>query len=202
MIFGHRKALKSNGINGRRIGILGLAPRVGTTHIAVAVCNYLSEYERKRVLLLEESRHNDIGALVMGFGAKEPGEPYEFHRVTYIPSQSIGNMEALMDLDSDCTVSDLGCNFKQGLSRILLCDIKILVGTDGIWRENEYDKLEDIRGTSPYLNSWRLFINLGNVRKLKEKDRFGITACCFPFEPDPVYPGEETVNFLREAIYG
>jgi len=37
---------------------------------------------------------------------------------------------------------------------------------------------------------------------MREKHRYGMTVCCFPFEPDPVYPGNDTVDFLKEAIYG
>ena len=99
-------------------------------------------------------------------------------------------------------VFDLGCDFKSGLSRLLLCDIKIIVGNDAVWRMGEYDKLESFPSIYGALSSWRLFVNLGNIKHMREKDRYGMTVCCFPFEPDPVYPGNDTVDFLKEAIYG
>lgn len=200
MIFRHNKSGKGS-IPGSRIGVLGLAPRVGTTHIAVAISNYLSEYEKKRVILLEENRHDDIGVLALSLGAKEINEPFSFHRVTYVPHSCPKDSGVMKDLSGCFVVQDLGCDFKQGLSKIMLCDIKILVGNEGSWRIHEYAKLSEI-STGGFLSTWRLFVNLGNVKKLKEKDGYGLTVCCFPFEPEPVYPGQETISLLREAIYG
>ena len=202
MIFRNRKKSKGNFLYGRRIGVLGLGPRVGTTHISIAIANTLSEYGKMKVLLLEENRHDDIGALTLSLGAKGKDTPFPFHRVTYIPRAPFQERGELKDMDYDCMVSDLGSDFKSGLSRIMLYDIKILVGTEGAWRSSEFDKLENITSGSEVLGSWRLFINLGNPKKLKEKDGLGFTTCCFPFEPDPVYPGDDTIKFIREAIYG
>ena len=143
---------------------------------------------------------HDIICLAYSLGAKDNG-PFTFHRVTYIPFVSI-DTNGLADLGSDCMVFDLGCDFKSGLSRLLLCDIKIIVGNDAVWRMGEYDKLESFPSIYGVLSSWRLFVNLGNIKHMREKDRYGMTVCCFPFEPDPVYPGNDTVDFLKEAIYG
>lgn len=200
MIFRSKNNPTNSYFNGKRIGVLGLAPRCGTTHIAVAISNYLSEHEKKRVSLLEQNRHNDINALTYSLGAKDNG-PFTLHRVTYIPSAGI-DTGRLADLGSDCMVFDLGCDFKSGLSRLLLCDIKIIVGTDAVWRTEEYEKLEAFPSMYETLSSWRLFINLGNIKHMRGKDRYGMTVCCFPFEPDPVYPGKDTIEFLKEAIYG
>jgi hypothetical protein len=200
MIFKSKTNPPNNYFNGKRIGVLGLAPRCGTTHIAIAISNYLSETEKKRVSLIEQNRHNDIICLAYSLGAKDNG-PFTFHRVTYIPFVSI-DTNGLADLGSDCMVFDLGCDFKSGLSRLLLCDIKIIVGNDAVWRMGEYDKLESFPSIYGALSSWRLFVNLGNIKHMREKDRYGMTVCCFPFEPDPVYPGNDTVDFLKEAIYG
>ena len=200
MIFKSKSNSPKSYLNGRRIGVLGLSPRCGTTHIAVAISNYLSEAEKKRVTLFERNRNDDIQKLTAKLGAKDTG-PFTYHRVTYVPFQGAYS-EMMPDLQSDCMVFDLGCDIKAGMQHLLLCDIKIIVGTDAVWREEEYEKLEAFTSKYGTLSSWRLFINLGNTKRLKEKDRYGMTVCCFPFEPDPVYPGKDTENFLKEAIYG
>ena len=200
MIFKIKNNPSKSYLNGKRIGVLGLAPRCGTTHIAVVISNYLSEAEKKKVSLIERNRHDDLKKLTASLGAKDTG-PFTFHRTTYVPSLN-ASPDKIPDLESDCMVFDLGCDFKSGLSHLLLCDIKIIVGTDAVWREEEYEKLESFTSKYETLSSWRLFVNLGDTKKMKERDRYGMTVCCFPFEPCPVYPGKDTENFLREAIYG
>ena len=184
--------------NGKRIGIVGLGPRNGTTHIAVALCNYLSEIRHKRVCLAEQNRHQDITGLLTKLGFSSDACISTFHRVTYIPSFS--DNIPLFDMKYDCMVFDLGHDFDRALNIINLCDLKIAVGTDAPWRKNEYCLLKGLAGSGRDLSGWRLFVNLGNTGLLKEKDEYRITAGCFPFEPDPVYPSKETIKFLEEIL--
>ena len=200
MIFSAKKKQKQSYLNGIRIGLLGLGPRCGTTHIAIAISNYLSETEKKKVFLLENNRQNDIKRLNSMLGARNPEAPFTFHRVTYVPFCPETSVKPALELEGDCVVSDFGFDFKKALSQLRLCDIRIIVGTDGLWRINEYEKLKDAGISSNLTSGWRLFVNLGNVKRMKEKDVFGLEVCCFPFEPDPLYPCEETISFLREAI--
>ena len=200
MIFKSKSNSQKSYLNGRRIGVLGLSPRCGATHIAVAISNYLSEAEKKRVTLFERNRNDDIQKLTAKLGAKDT-DPFTYHRVTYVPSP-VYSSETIPDIEADCMVFDLGSDFRSGMRHLLLCDIKIIVGTDAVWREEEYEKLTAFTSNYGTLSSWRLFINLGDTKRLKEKDRYGMTVCCFPYEPDPVYPGKDTENFLKEAIYG
>ena len=198
MIFKHGVRNADDCFNGKRIGVIGLGPRNGTTHIAVAISNYLSEYRHKRVALAEQNRHGDILKLAEALGAGACENMYTFHRVTYIPS--FCDSIPLFDLKYDCMVFDLGHDFSKSLPTLQLCDIKIVVGTDAPWRKEEYSVLKGIAGSSRNLSSWRLFVNLGDPRHLSEFDDHHMTAGCFPFEPDPVYPAKETIRFLEVII--
>ncbi|MBR4341825.1 MAG: hypothetical protein IKP88_03780 [Lachnospiraceae bacterium] len=184
--------------NGKRIGIIGLGPRNGTTHIAIALCNYLSECRHKRVCLAEQNRHNDISRFLFTLGYSSCTEIVTHHRVTYIPS--FNDIIPLFNMKYDCMVFDLGHDLERSINAMNLCDIKIAVGTDAPWRRNEYALLKNLKDKNHELSGWRLFVNLGNPRLLKDKDEYQITAGCFPFEPDPVYPSKETISFLEEII--
>ena len=197
-----KKSFPESYLNGKRIGLAGLAPGCGTTHICVALSNYLSEAEKRKVCLFEQSRHDDLKYLTASLGSGIDDPYFTYHRVTYFPSFGGSLSEYASDLDCDCMVFDFGNDLHSALGKLMLCDIKIIVGTDAYWRQKDYEPFEAFTSEYASLSSWRLFINLGDAKRIKEKDRFGITVCCFPFEPDPVYPGKETITFLREAIYG
>ena len=179
----------------KRIGILGLGPRSGTTHIAVAVSNFLSDEAGLRVGLFEQNRSSDIGKLALSLGAVNEESVYSYHRVTYIPCDSGQQMP-----DTDCTVFDLGHSFSAAVNILKFCDIRIIVGTDAPWREDEYRFLEELAAGGTDISNWRLFVNLGNTDYIKEKEKYGMITGCFPFEPDPVFPGRETIKFLTEAL--
>ena len=198
MIFKHTSRHADDSFNGKRIGVIGLGPRSGTTHIAISICNYLSEYRHRRVSLLEQNSHGDILKLTNNLGLNNSEIINTFHRVTYIPS--FCDSFPLFDLKTDCMVFDLGYNLAKSFSTLKLCDIKIAVGTDAPWRREEYSALKALTGNNRNLSSWRLFVNLGNPRLLKEYDDYHMITGCFPFEPDPVYPAKETIKFLEVII--
>ena len=195
-MFNNKSKKTKNGIKSlKRIGVLGLGPRSGTTHIAVAVSNFLSDEARLRVSLIEQTRNSDIGKLALSLGAAKEESAYSYHRVTYIPcecGQQIPN--------TDCMVFDLGHNFCAASNTLRFCDVKIIVGTDAPWRKDEYRVLEELAAGGTDISNWRLFVNLGSLKYIEEKEKYGMITGCFPFEPDPVYPCRETINFLMEAL--
>ena len=181
----------------KRIGVLGLGPRSGTTHIAVAVSNFLSDEAGLKVVLCEQNRSSDIDALILSLGAGKAEHRYTYHRVTYIAGDSA---QQVLDTDCDCMVFDLGHNFSTALNTFQYCDIRIVVGTDAPWRREEYRILEELAAGGTDISNWRLFINLGNRKYIEEKAKYGMITGCFPFEPDPVYPCRATIDFLMEAL--
>jgi len=150
-----------------------------------------------RVCLLEYNRHNDLIKL-SGRNNDKAGEPFTKHLVTYIPrfDKSFG----LPDVKYDCMVFDLGHSAGTVPEAFKLCDIKIAVGTGAIWRQSEFGLLKDLTSKAGGLSGWRLFVNMGTPKILRETDMYGITAGCFPYEPDPMFPGNETISFLEEIL--
>ena len=197
MLFNRKNNCNDEHYNGKRIGIIGLGPRNGTTHIAVAVSNFLSETKHKRVCLVERNRHEDIIKLSKLLIPSCNGI-CSYHRVTYIPSSC--TKDPLYDLKYDCMIFDLGHELDRNLNTLQLCDIKIAVGTDAPWRKYEYDVIKELFGKDRIPKSWKLFINLGNPNYLKHMDNIPMIKGCFPFEPDPVFPSKETIDFLEEII--
>ena len=197
MLFRHRKS-HADEFSGRRIGVVGLGPRNGTTHIAIAISNYLSETGHKRVCLAECNGHNDLDELIRSLGASQKEKWYTYHRVTYIPS--FLDRMPMPDIDFDCMVFDLGRDIDNAMNTIRLCDPKIAVAADAPWRRGEYAVLNEIEGKRSGLSGWRVFVNLGNPLLLKKKDDYGMITGCFPFEPDPVFPCHETISFLEEIL--
>ena len=71
---------------------------------------------------------------------------------------------------------------------------------DAPWLNAEYLFLDELAAGDTDISNWRLFINLGDQTRMKEKEKYGMITGCFPFEPNPVYPCRETIIFLQEAF--
>ncbi|MCR4624949.1 MAG: hypothetical protein K5795_03125 [Lachnospiraceae bacterium] len=197
-MFNSKRKKTPNGIKSlKRIGILGLGPRSGTTHIAVTISNFLNDEAGLKAALCEQNPSGDLGTFILSLGAGKAESIYTYHRVTYIPCDSV---QQVFDTSCDCMVYDLGHNFSNALNTLKYCDIRIIVGMDAPWRRNEYRILEELAANGTDISNWRLFVNLGNIKYLEEKAKYGMITGCFPFEPDPVYPCRETIDFLMEAL--
>lgn len=196
----HHKGM-TNSLKGKRIGIIGLGARNGATHIAISLCNYLSDCRRYKVCLLEQNTSHDLLSLkgYLNINSSSNNE-FEFHRVFYYPN--IPHKEAPSRLTSsfDCTVFDLGHDFRSAYRTLELCDIRIVVGAGSPWREYEYSILETLFSKGDSLENWLLFINLGTKEQVAYYAKYGIPTYPFPYEPDPISPNEETINTYERLL--
>lgn len=197
-----KKSIVYDNLQGKRIGVTGLSPRCGTTHVAVAISNYLSDVARKKVCLIERSGHEDLKYLTDTLGGTDGGEAsgvFSYHRVSYVCS---GTKEAaaLVDSSFDCTVFDLGSDIGRSMSTLCLCDYRIVVGASAPWCRTDYEILSKIAGKAGELTNWRLFVNLGDAALSRTYARAEMETFCFPFEADPIFPGEETKKILQSAL--
>ena len=192
------KRRSKNYFYGKRIGVFGLGPRLGVTHISVAISNFLSDEAKLKVRLYEQNGHGDIAYLIHALGGSDKDKEFSFHRVTYVPF--VDECELLSGSDCDCMVFDLGQDFSRAKNTLSHCDIKIAVAGDAPWRQKEYVFLEELAAGNTDISNWRLFINLGNHNRIREKEKYGMITGCFPFDPNPVYPCRETIQFLQEAF--
>lgn len=195
-----RKSSAADSLQGKRIGVLGLAPKNGTTHIAVAISNYLADTENKSVCLMEKNSHNDLEPFITSLGAPKNATDYEFHHVTYICSRGMSDEDKMLDASYDCMVFDLGSDMSSAVKTLCLCDLRIVVGAAAEWRRDEYAVLEKLSQRTGGLNNWLLLVNLGNEHCLKELRKYDIPMFCFPCEDDPVFPSEYLKQIMKAAF--
>ncbi len=185
---------------GRRIGLIGLGPRNGTTHIALSTANYLSDCYKKKVCLIEQNTHNDFNLFREYLNIKGDSSDFTYHRVSYYPGGNSGESLSRLSSSYDCTVFDLGSSFQPAMATLELCDIRIAVGTGAPWRDDEYTYLEELIRGMDDLSSWILFINLGSEKQVKYYRNIGIPTYSFPLEYDPFCPHDATQNILTKAL--
>lgn len=191
---------KSDALQGKRIGVLGLGAGCGTTHISLALANYISDYGHKSVCLMERSGRDDMKWL---FGEASRDNEKEFfchHRVTYSFFGNSQDSGYLLGKSFDCTVFDLGHNRQRAMHFLKLCDLRLVVGVAAEWRRQEYAYVKELCAGLADTSSWKLLINLCDEKAVKEFSGYGLRAYGFPYEGTPVYPGELTAAALERVL--
>lgn len=174
------------------IGVMGICPGAGTTHISLCLANILSSVSGRRVCFVEQNRHKDIERL---FDLDAKGVSY--NAVDYFPE-----IHPKLDLEDDeyaYEILDLGSN-RAKLDILKLCNRRILVGPSAEWREDEYGFLKELSLGGTDLSDWILYVNLCDEEHIKSRDSYGMAVAAFPFVPDPFSAGKMTVPFMKRLV--
>lgn len=195
-----RTKRKVDTVQGKRIGVVGLSARCGVTHIAIALANYLSDRHGKSVCLIEKSGHSDLHYICQRKREGQDSELFELHNVTYLCHGCEEAYERMLDSSFDCMVYDLGSNLKAAIPELCRCDIRIVVGAAAPWRGSEYEGLKLLSEGKGRLMNWKLLVNLGNPDNIRDYGSLGLEAGCFPFESEPLFPGNETFTIFDAVL--
>ena len=183
------------------IGISGMGPGVGTTHIALAAANSLADSGGKRVCLVEKSDHGDLCSLpeLQKAAKTEPGTPPESEGVTYYTSGfAAGEAAGALTDKYDYIIYDLGRAAKRNLRILEQCDLEVVVAGAAPWRAS---KLLPAEAAETGKAAKRIYlINLADGRTMRGLTNRGIRMLPFPFEPDPLHPGRKTKETIERAI--
>lgn len=196
-----RPSNKIPSLQGKRIGVVGLGPRCGTTHISLSIGNYISDFLKCRVCLKEVNSHGDFAEICRYLGCKASGgSDYAFHRVSYYPFMPADHSASRLTDSFDCTVMDLGCDINSARDALELCDFRIIVGAGACWREKEYSFISTLFTGDSDLSNWILYINLGTQLQVKYYKKLGFATYVFPFEPDPFNPCEASIKIMEKSL--
>lgn len=190
-----------------RIGIIGSAYGIGTTHLAIMLGNYYA---------------NGCGCrtIVIGYGSTdymkicdEAGiKVTDIRHFTYknIIFQCCKSRKEVADsLAEDYTVAiiDMGCSGGESLEEFKRCDVRIVMASTALWKIAGLKRLaEKLKGveysvavTAPDNRSIRRLSQLRLLNPetvcLEEKRFFSV-----PIEPDPFYISSKSMYLLKEYM--
>ncbi len=197
--------LQKRGLNNqsqtRRIGVLGMNPGDGVTHISIALANYLADYCYQNVCLVEESDHNDIVHMLELY-TKESFDrkgPANYRGVRYVTSGFIGECES-EKTEYDSVVYDFGCNAKRAAGKLAECDLCIVVTGAAPWRLKKIEKEMSSGVLKTLAKDTVVLINEAEEKQIKAFRDFGIRVLAYPFDGGFIDLKQQTVKILEKAI--
>lgn len=122
------------------IGVLGLHPCAGATHLSLLLASYFCHCKKKRTLLAEESGKDDLKYFEIFLHGKENGAGEFYGRRCCYRRGSLAGEKKGSGEWAECLIYDFGCSYAAAEKRLLACDIKWIIGSSGIFRREEWKK--------------------------------------------------------------
>lgn len=131
-------------IEQRTIGVIGVAPGMGVTHLVIALADYSVSCRRRKTAVVELSGNHAIEKLT---GTREP---FEWNRIMFYPDFPKSRVAELRNGDYEVVIFDMGSCYYSVRTEFLYCDRKLVLGSLAPWRKADYynfvqDEMEEDR---------------------------------------------------------
>ena len=126
------------------LGIAGVAPGLGTTHLCIALANFLASKKRKKTACIELSNISAFEQLIpyqtAGFSPeKESAHRYfEIYDVDYYPNAQTDELPVLLNSGYEMLVLDFGALQANLIQELARCDRKFILGSSAPWRQIDW----------------------------------------------------------------
>lgn len=189
----------------RLIGIAGICPGCGTTHLAILTANCLASWMQRRAALIDWSGHGDFAAIeaLMASGREKNGKTsargYSLLDVDYYREGTPGILAACMEGPYDDVVIDFG-QLQSGIREDWLrCGTKILTASLSEWKLGVF--LEFLEREMRPGSGWIYAAAFGSedTRKRMER-RFGISLKRIPLSVDAFSVDSRVKDWLEGIL--
>lgn len=126
------------------IGVFGLHPGAGATHLTVLLATFLSRYRKKKSIVIEESGKNAFRHLeIFLYGEAGGAEDFGSRRCRYRKCFQGG--KDMAERQAECLIYDLGCSYAAAAEHLARCDIKWVIGSSGIFHADDWERFLEKR---------------------------------------------------------
>lgn len=184
------------------IGVCGTGGGVGTTHLCIAIANYLCGRFYSGTAYLEMNTSHEIRTLA---GKTDNGTCFHHQRVVYYPDMTVSSAQEIVNRRFRYYVLDFGCPNPHTFPAFLRCDRMLVIGSASPWKTEQYQKFtEQVRR---YRFREEECLYMGNFTGTKKDLRLlsrnlGIHMVPVPYFPNPFQVTSSYFGFLNEILSG
>lgn len=178
-----------------KVGVMGTARGVGTTHLAVMLANYYANGCGRRTCLIELSGHKDYMKICDGANIEVSDiRHFSYKGIDFHVCDGTKNIANYMAGEYEVVVIDMASEKEETIEELKRCDVRLVTGTTDVWKlgrlKRLLSELENIRV--------RLCMFMGNpkeMRKLQKEYNVGVFQV--PAEADPFVIQSKTMYILK-----
>lgn len=161
------------------IGVMGTDSKVGVTHLAIMISNYIANVYGKKVGYLEYDGESSVKWLC------ENEKKFKHYGINFYTSVYVEKLPELIAKGYDYIVIDFSSDYFKGRSEFLRCNKKIVVGDVNPWNIINYYKFIERTSGECNCDKWIYTATFGI---LKDKMTLGmdkrILVYKIPYNPD------------------
>lgn len=206
MLKGIMQRIQYNKRKGKLIvGVCSTHPGAGATHFSMLLATYFSEWLGLKTAYIDFRDREVIGYLKKYFrGNKEKGtydHNFTVGRITFYNKEQLYKLSEIIGGDDDCIILNVGHQFMEHKNEFLRCDIKIIISSLAIWKQDKLDLFVHGFEDSLIRKDWKYVIPFVDEKSLKEgMGRYHINLWQMPYEPDPFTINTGVVKFFDRLL--
>lgn len=180
----------------------GTGPGVGTTHLCIAIANYLCSRFYSDTAYLEMNTSHEIRALA---GRPDAGTCFHHQRVVYFPDMTVSSAQEIVNRRFRYYVLDYGCPNPHTFPSFLGCDHMLVVGSASPWKTAQYQKFMEQARRCRFREEDCLYMGnfTGITKDLRLLSRdLGIRVIPVPYFPNPFRVTSSCFGFFNEILSG
>ena len=177
------------------IGIIGAVPGCGVTTMSVAMANYLSGINRKRIAIYEYGSKRTFVRMNEYLGEDLV---IKYNGCTYYP-KGTASLSALYNVDYHIVVVDFGAE-KIGLGEFARCTYKVVMGSLEPWNINMYTEFSNMAQEVGGSDTWLWIVNGDKKTVNRHKKDTGLHMIKRPFIDNPFIIDIGLIEFF-EALF-
>lgn len=191
------------------IGMLGDDRGVGTTHTALLVANYFSNWVGLKTCYIEYGTQNQMIGMMSSDNITYPREngipihPYNFiyEDIICYPSLQEQQLSFVLSEGYQCIIVDFGIKSKSYYHEILRCDKRYLITSLKPWRINSAIQ-NFLCGKWSRLRIEEVIAPFGNRKEISQMHHTieDIQVYPIPYEPNPFVISERTLKVLNQIF--
>lgn len=211
--FNKEKTLNASARNNKTVGLVGLCPGAGATHLAIMLGNYYSNGMHQKTAIVSTGKDDAFERMksevvckdITVYSGAGSRKAFSYKHIDFFYGVRDGFVNVLKDYYDVIIIknnlADRQESLSESLTDILGCDCRILVGSLAPWKSKEcFNRLERV-GRICEIRGLKL-VSLGNTKSLAkniERD-FGVRIVDMPVDADPFRLQGSTLVRLRQLL--
>lgn len=179
----------------------GVAANVGTTHLCIALSNYLHSRYFARTRYLEVNATHEITQI-----QAKPDSKGCFRKqgVHYYPELTIRTMTDVLTKPCTYSVVDFGVLSPNMFREFLACDLRIVVCHASTWKSDSVDRfVHQLSTFNIKQKTVKITCYSGNIKDLERIGHtYGFPVYPEPFLKDPFLINSEFFKFFEQLMKG
>lgn len=185
------------------VGVCCTHTNAGATHFCMLLATYFSEWLGQKTAYINFKNSVELSNLKDYFLKDKELRDSHFTvgRVTFYGNDNLDRFAQIIGEEMDCIILDIGQQFAKNRNEFLRCDIKIVVSSLAIWKQNKLETFIETSKKSFNKADLRYVIPFIEEKDLKEGIRnYHVPLYQMPYQPHPFTIDTTILHFFERIL--